>query len=67
MTAQSMHIVRKFISTEDSRIAYSRFGGTLVALCGLGALAGYALGRNQAAFGVMGKPARGVRRLAQLG
>merc|ERR1719454_2414540 len=30
--------------------------GTLVALCGLG--------RNQAAFGVMGKPARGVRRVA---
>jgi acyl carrier protein len=38
--------------------------GTLMALCGLGALAGYALGRNQAAFGVMGKPARGVRRVA---
>jgi len=38
--------------------------GTLVALCGLGALAGYALGRNQAAFGVMGKPARSVRRVA---
>jgi len=38
--------------------------GTLVALCGLGALAGYGLGRNKAAFGVMGKPARGVRRVA---
>lgn len=38
--------------------------GTLVALCGLGAVAGYALGRNKAALGIMGKPARSVRRVA---
>merc|ERR1719324_1785668 len=38
--------------------------GTLLALCGLGAAAGYALGRNKAAFGVMGKQARAVRRVA---
>jgi hypothetical protein len=31
--------------------------GALVALCGLGALAGYGLGRNQAALSVTGKPA----------
>ena len=36
----------------------------MVALCGLGAVAGYALGRNKAALGIMGKPARSVRRLA---
>merc|ERR1719324_872288 len=38
--------------------------GVLLALCGLGAVAGYSLGRNQAALGVMGKPARAVRRVA---
>jgi acyl carrier protein len=38
--------------------------GTLMALCGLGALGGYALGRNKAAFGTMGKPARAVPRIA---
>jgi hypothetical protein len=38
--------------------------GVLAALCGLGAVTGYALGRNQAVLGVMGKPARAVRRAA---
>merc|ERR1719498_595321 len=38
--------------------------GALVALCGLVALAGYGLGRNQAAFGLMGKPASAVRRVS---
>jgi acyl carrier protein len=38
--------------------------GFLVAACGLGALAGYALGQKKAAFAVTGKRASGVRRVA---
>jgi len=37
--------------------------GSLVALCGLGALVGYGLGRNQAVLGVVGKRAPAVRRV----
>jgi len=41
--------------------------GALLALCGLGALAGYAFGRNQAVLGVMGKPARAATPMMAVG
>merc|ERR1719482_1720877 len=41
--------------------------GALLALCGLGAVAGYAFGRKQAVLGVMGKPARAATPMMAVG